>query len=107
MASSVSPRGGAIVGINVIPLVDITLVLLIILMVTARLSRSAEAAVVARRVVSLGELAGDLAGRGAAHAEAGVSWRLGNEMLVALVKRWNESGPQVAREGVPRPALLD
>lgn len=37
MAGSLSPRGGAIVGINVTPLVDITLVLLIIFMVTARL----------------------------------------------------------------------
>jgi biopolymer transport protein ExbD len=37
MASSVSSRGGAIVGINVTPLVDITLVLLVIFMVTARL----------------------------------------------------------------------
>ena len=37
MASSASSRGGAIVGINVTPLVDITLVLLVIFMVTARL----------------------------------------------------------------------
>jgi biopolymer transport protein ExbD len=37
MAGSLSTRSGAIVGINVTPLVDITLVLLIIFMVTARL----------------------------------------------------------------------
>lgn len=37
MSSSLSPRDGAIVGINVTPLVDITLVLLVIFMVTARL----------------------------------------------------------------------
>lgn len=37
MAGAASPRNGAIVGINVTPLVDITLVLLVIFMVTARL----------------------------------------------------------------------
>jgi biopolymer transport protein ExbD len=37
MAGSSSTRAGAIVGINVTPLVDITLVLLVIFMVTARL----------------------------------------------------------------------
>ncbi len=37
MASSTSTRGQPIVGINVTPLVDITLVLLIIFMVTAKL----------------------------------------------------------------------
>lgn len=37
MAGSYSPQNGAIVAINVTPLVDITLVLLIIFMVTARL----------------------------------------------------------------------
>jgi len=39
MAGGQSPRGGAITGINITPLVDIMLVLVIILMVTAEFTR--------------------------------------------------------------------
>ena len=46
MAGNTQPRAGAITGINVTPLVDITLVLLIIFMVTAKLIVSNKAMLV-------------------------------------------------------------
>ena len=55
MAASDTRAGGAITGINVTPLVDITLVLLIIFMVTARLVARAQTVAVDLPKASTGE----------------------------------------------------
>ena len=60
MAGSISQQNGAIVAINVTPLVDITLVLLIIFMVTARLIVAPESIAVDLPKAASGESAEEL-----------------------------------------------
>jgi biopolymer transport protein ExbD len=87
MAGSASSRNGAIVGINVTPLVDVTLVLLVIFMVTARLIVAPQAIALDLPKADTGQATNDvfsleLLRDGTTHIDGAVVTR--DEQVVAL-----------------------